>query len=253
MGPSSNSHVYVAAWSMSLCSFPSSERETKAETVGRDNHLLKANSESRKCRVTAEILIIKAYKNKWRCFMHRRCLPLWLSSMWPVGERQDGGHSSWLSPSLSLKQWKTVTDKTLTVRSSVLWCSTALGLGSGSVLLLLWTTLLHSVPHGSATFQSHIPELCSPLFGITSWGHISEEWESDEWQQQQRMGSAGLIPATQPWWREGDKNSTLLGMWSLFFPQHHNPQQWFERCSHAHSIALSSGPSVQSGYGSCML
>lgn len=196
MGPSSNSHVYVAAWSMSLCSFPSSKRETKAETVGRDNHLLKANSESRKCRVTAEILIIKAYKNKWRCFMHRRCLPLWLSSMWPVGERQDGGHSSWLSPSLSLKQWKTVTDKTLTVRSSVLWCSTALGLGSGSVLLLLWTTLLHSVPHGSATLFRATSQNCVHHFleshpGVTSQGSgkvmsgsSSRGWGLQDWSQQ---------------------------------------------------------------------
>lgn len=152
--------------------------------------------------------------------MHRRCLPLWLSSVWPVGERQDGGTPhSWLSPSPSLKEWKTMTDKTLKVRSSPLWCSTAPGLGSGSA---------------QAQFCCCFGPLCCtqfhmalPLFRATSQSRVHRFSESNPRVTSRRSGKV-VSGSSRGWGLQGwpsnsalmkrDRNGTLLRMWSLFFP-----------------------------------
>lgn len=87
----------------------------------------------------------------------------------------------WLSPSLSVRQWKTMTDKTLKVRSSVLCCTTAplhqawlqaqLRLSSAAALDhsagLSSTRFCHLF---RATSQSHVRHFSEPVPGVTSWG-----------------------------------------------------------------------------------
>lgn len=87
---------------------------------------------------------------------------------------------SWLSPSLSLRQWKIMTDKTLEVRSSVLSCTVAplyqawvqaqLRLSSAAALDysagLSSTRLCHFF---GAISQSHVCHLSEPHPGVASW------------------------------------------------------------------------------------
>lgn len=169
--------------------------------------------------------------------MHRRCLPLGLSSMWLLGERQNGGQSPQLAlpvpepKRMENNDRKTMPDKTLEVRSSVL-CCTAGPLHQAWFRLSSAAALDHSTGLSSAwlwrffraTSQSRAHRSSEPHLGVTSQrnGKVvsgsSRGWGLQGWSQQLSLDEE----------REA-KMAHFWGYGPYSSPWHHNSQQWFER------------------------
>lgn len=170
--------------------------------------------------------------------MHKRSLPLWVRLFHMASGRRtrwwalptSGSPHPWAWD--NGKQWQTKPWKRdhLCCAAPLLHC-TRLGfrLSSGSVLLLLWTTLLGSVPHGSATCsEPHPRAVCATFqnqFLGSHLGGVARCWVAaaeDEVCRAKPSNSALMKRGRQKW--------HFWGCSPYSSPWRHNPQQWFEGC-----------------------